>query len=185
VDSRFIGLDATAEAIEVAVRPSGELWKTEFDDQTIAETATKVKCLQPELVVMQATGTFELPVAGMFATVGVPFSIVNPRDVREFARSISRMNRPQLTHAGLLAYFGELVHPNPRPLPDDLIKKLIDLRTRRDDVRQMLSLEKARLATAPEVLRKDMQRHITFLEQSITSLNLEVSRTVRSSVAWR
>jgi transposase len=161
------------------------LWQTEFDDATITATATRLKCLQPKLVVMQATGTYELPVAGMFATVGVPFAIVNPRNVREFARAVGRICRSDFTQAGLLAYFGELVDPEPRPLPADLIAKLMHLRTRREDVSQMLALEKGRLKSATDVLRKDMQRHITFLEQSIATLNHEFGRIVRSSVAWR
>jgi transposase len=184
VDSRFVGLNATSQMIEVAIRPTGELWKTDFADEEITATASKLKGMQPTLVVMEATGTYELPVAGNLATVGVPFAIVNPRSIREFAKAVGRISRLDFTQAGLLAYFGELVHPEPRPLPDDLIRKLIDLRSRRDDVTQMLLLEKNRLANAPEVLRKDMLRHITFLEQSISTLNQEFSRTVRFSTAW-
>jgi transposase len=185
VDSRFVGLDATSEKIEVAVRPTGEIWKTEFGEEPINATAEWLKCIRPRLVVMEATGTFELPVAGVFATQGLPFAIVNPRSVREFARAVGRMTRFDCTHAGLLAHFGELVHPEPRPLPDDLIQKLKELLTRRSDVNHMLLMEKARLEAASDVLRKDLQRHIGFLEQSLTSLNQEFSRTVRFSAAWR
>src|SRR5262249_10569224 len=120
-----------------------------------------------------------------FATVGLPFAIVNPRSVREFARAVGRMGRLDYTPAGLLAHFGELVHPEPRPLPDDLIKKLKDLRTRREDLQQMLILERGRLTDSPFVLKRDLQHHITFLEQSILSLNQEFNRTVRFSAAWR
>ena len=70
-------------------------------------------------------------------------------------------------------------------LPDELIRKLKDLRTRRDELLQILDLERARLAQAASVLRKDMQRHITFLEQNVTAINQEFSRTVRFSAAWR
>ena len=184
MDSRFVGLNATSQSIEVAIRPSGELWKTDFADETISATASKLKGMQPKLVVMEGSGTFELPVAGIFATVGVPFTIVNPRSIREFAKAVGRISRMDFTQAGLLAYFGELVHPDPEPLPEDLIKKLVDLRSRRDDVNQMLILERNRLAGATEVLRKDMLRHITFLEQSISTLNQEFSRAVRFSAAW-
>ena len=128
MDSRFVGLNATAQMIEVAVRPTGEMWRTEFADETITATATKLKHMGPKLVVMEGTGTFELPVAGIFATVGLPLAIVNPRNVREFARAIGRGTRSDCTPAGLLAYFGELVYPEPRPLPDELIRKLKDLR---------------------------------------------------------
>jgi transposase len=186
VDPRFVGLNATSQSIEVAIRPTGELWKTDFADETITATATKLKGMQPKLVVMEGTGTYELPIAGILATYGLPFAIVNPRNIREFARAVGKISRSSdVTQAGLLAYFGELVHPDPRPLPDDLIQKLVDLRKRRDDLNQMLTLEKSRLAAATDVLRKDLQRHISFLEQSILSLNQEFSRAVRFSSAWR
>jgi transposase len=185
VDSRFVGLNATSQTIEVAVRPSGELWTTDFADETITATATKLKCMQPKLVVMEGSGTFELPVAGIFATEGLPFAIVNPRSIREFTRAVGRISRLDFTQAGLLAYFGELVNPDPRPMPEDLIQKLISLRARRADVCQMLSLERSRLRDATDVLRRDMIRHIDFLEQSIGTLNQEFSRTVRSSAVWR
>jgi transposase len=95
------------------------------------------------------------------------------------------MSRLDYTQAGLLAHFGELVHPEPRPLGEDVIQKLKDLRTRRDDLQHMVLLEKDRLDAATGVLRKDVLRHIDFLEQSISTLTLEFSRTVRFSSAWR
>ena len=67
VDSTFVGLNATSHMIEVAIRPTGELWKTDFADENIAETATKLKCMRPKLVVMEGTGSFELP-----ASVALP-----------------------------------------------------------------------------------------------------------------
>jgi transposase len=185
VDSPFVGLNVTSEAIEVAVRPTGEMWKTHFAEETIAETATKLKSLQPRLVVMEAAGGFELPVAGVFAIYGLPLAIINPRNFRDFARAVGRISRFDYTHAGLLAHFGELVDPEPRPLPEELIETLKHLRTRRHNILQMLILERRSLAEVPLSLRSDVQRHITFLEQSVAALTQDFNRTVRSSAAWR
>jgi len=185
VDSRFVGINATSQAIEVVIRPTGEIWKTDSADESITATAKKLKSLQPKMVVMEGAGSFELPVAGTFATVGVPFAIVNPRSIRDFARAVGRISRIDFSQAGLLAYFGELILPDPRPLPDDVIDKLKTFRTRRDDLNQILHLERSRLSEAPTILRKDVQRHIGFLEQSIATLNQEFNRTVRLSAAWR
>jgi transposase len=182
VGSQFAGLDATAEVIEVAIRPTGETWKTDFADEKIAATAEKLKDRQPKLVVLEAAGTFELPVAGVFAIYGLPFAMVNPRKVREFARAVGRINN---TQAGLLAHFGELSHPEPRPLPEAIIEKLTQLRARRTNVLEMLYFEKRYLVDAPSTLRIDILRHISFLEQSVATLNQEFNRTIRSSVAWQ
>ena len=185
MDPRFAGVNATSSMIEVAVRPTGEIWKTDSADESITATTAKLKNIQPELVVMEGTGTYELPLAGMFATVGLPFAIVNPRSLREFARAVRRTSRLDYSHAGLLAHFGELVHPETRPLPNDMIEKLKELRARRDEILQMLHFERERLTQVSAVLRKDVQRHISFLEQNISALDLESNRTIRFSSAWR
>lgn len=183
--SQFVGINATSAAIEIAIRPTGEMWKTHCSDESIEETADKLKGIQPKLVVMEAAGAFELPVAGVLAIYGLPFAIVNPRNVREFARAVGKGNRFDHTQAGLLAHFGELVDPEPRPLTKELIERLKHLRTRRDNVRQMLLLERGYLTAATPALRNDIQRHIDYLEQNITLLNQKFNRTVRSSAAWR
>lgn len=185
MDSQFVGLNATAEAIEVAIRPTGEMWKTGCADANIAATAEKLKYLQPKLVVLEGAGTFELPVAGVFAIYGLPFTVVNPRKIRDFARAVGRISRFDNTQAGLLAHFGELIDPEPRQLPEALIERLKQLRTRREKVLEMLFTEKHYLEEAPVSLRPDITRHISFLDQNISTLNQEFNRTVRSSVAWR
>ncbi|HLH30085.1 MAG TPA: hypothetical protein VKY31_02705 [Terriglobia bacterium] len=185
METQFAGLNATSAMIEVAIRPTGEEWKTTFGDECIEETANKLKSLRPKLIVMEAAGAFELPVAGMLAIYGLPFTIVNPRNVRDFARAVGRISRFEYTQAGLLAHFGELIDPEPRPLPEELIEKLKHIRSRRDRVVEMLLLERKYLATATSVLKNDVQRHINFLEQSIASLSHEFNRSVRSSAAWR
>jgi transposase len=185
VDSQFVGLNATSAAIEIAIRPTGEMWKTPFADDSIEETVNKLKDIQPKLVVMEAAGACELPVAGLLAIHGLPFAVVNPRNVREFARAVSGMSRSDYTTAGLLAHFGELVDPEPRLFPEELIDKLKQLRTRREHVLQMLLVERENMAAASTGLKNEIQRHIAFLEQSISFLNQEFNRTVRSSTAWR
>jgi transposase len=185
VDSRFVGVNATSHSIEVAVRPGGELWKTDFADESISATAAKLKSIQPQLVVMEGTGTYELTLAGIFATIGLPFAIVNPRTVREFARAVGRLTRSDFSQAGLLAHFGELVHPEARTVGTEIIRKLKDLRARRQDILEMLSIERERLGRASSVVRKDLQRHIDFLEKDVMLLDQEFSRTVRLSSAWR
>lgn len=183
---RFAGVNATSNMIEVAVRPTGEIWKTDAADESITATAAKLQGIQPELVVMEGTGTYELPLAGLFATVGLPFAIVNPRSLREFARAVGRMSRLDYSQAGLLAHFGELVHPEARPLSHEVVEKLKELRSRRGELSQMLHLERGRLAQAQasSLVRKDLQRHVSFLEQSVAALDLESNRTIRLSTAW-
>ncbi|HEY2380735.1 MAG TPA: transposase [Terriglobia bacterium] len=185
MDLQFVGLTATSTALEVAIRPTGEIWKTQFAEENIEDTIKKLKSLRPKLVVMEALGTVELSVAGVLAIYGLPFAIINPRHVRDFVRAVGRRGRFDRTQAGLLAHFGELVDPEPRPLSKEIVDQLKQLRTRRDNVRGMLLLEREHLTGTDPCLKNDVQRHIDYLEQNIAVLNQKFNRTVLSSPAWR
>jgi transposase len=185
VDGRFVGLDVTRSVIEVAVRPTGELWTSKATEDGLAETADKLRYIGPELVVMEATGALELPVAGALATEGLPFALVHPRTVRDFARAIGRITRSDKGQAGLLAYFAELVRPEARSLPPEVIQQLKDLRIRRHEITQMLALERNRLGGSAAVVVRDLQTHISYLEKSLTVLDEQVNRTIRASHIWR
>ena len=182
---RFAGVDVTQSFIEVAVRPTGEVWTANSDESGITEIADKLEYIGPELVVLEASGRFELPVAGTLATAGLPFALVPPRSVREFARAIGRMTRMDKSQAGLLAHFAELVRPEPRPLSEEVIQQLKDIRTRRGQVLEILVLERGRLHTAPTVLQRDIQNHLQFLERNISNLEDQLNRTIRYSPIWR
>ena len=176
----FVGLNVSRNVIQISVRPSGENWTAGADDAGLCETAEKLRDIHPNLVVMEAQGGPELPVAGTLATAGLPFALVSPRSVREFARAIggTRQDRNQ---AGLLAHFAELVRPEVRKVPVELVQQLRALRSRRLDVLNMLMLEQGRLDSAPAPIQKDIRNHIHFLERSILLIDDEISRSVRTN----
>jgi len=179
----FVGVDASRNTIEALIRPTGELWTVETGEQGMSEIADKLSDIRPELVVMQANGGFELPMAGILATLGLPFALVQPRIVRDFARAIGKLTRTG--QAGLLAHFAELVRPEAWSLSSELVEQLRHLRARRQEVLQMVSLEHHRAETAPQIVQKDLQRHIHCLDQSLHSLDEQFSRTIRLSRLWR
>jgi transposase len=178
-------VNATSNSIEVAVRPGGDCWRTDFADESITATADKLKGIEPELVVLEGTGTYELTLAGVFATLGLPFAIVNPRSVRDFARAVGRLTRGDYNQAGLLAHFGELVHPEARPIGTEIIQKLKELRARRSDILKMLAVERDRLCRASSVVRKDLQRHIEFWKRALVCWTRSSVAPSRLSSAWR
>ena len=184
IDGAFVGLDVQKSGIQAAIRPTGEHWRTGIDDTGIIETTEKLTEIQPQLVVMEAQGGLELPVAGALAPAGVPFALISPRSVREFAKAIGRL-RPDRDQAGLLAHFAELVRPEVRMLPTKIIDQLAALKKRRQDVLKMLTLVRARLDSDCLIVQKDVKNHAYFLERSIAVLAEEISRTVRSSCIWR
>ncbi len=142
---KFAGVDADGNSIEVAIRPTGELWTIRTGEDGIFEVADRLDRLQPELVVLEAYGRFELAVAGTIATMGLPFALISPRNIRDFARAIGRAPHTDHQHAGLLAQFAELVHPEPYPVSSETVQQLNDLRTRRLELSTMVAADRSRL----------------------------------------
>jgi transposase len=185
VAGRFVGLDITKSVIEVVVRPTGELWTSSANEDGMTETTDKLRYIRPELVALEASGTFDLPVAGALAIEGLPFALVPARTLREFARALGRSSSSDKGLAGLLAYFAELVRPEARILPPDVIQQLKEIRMRRHEITEMLALERARLTAAASFVARDLHAHIGFLERDLTTLDEQANRMVRSSTVWR
>jgi transposase len=182
---RFVGLDAGRDAIEASVRPSGEVWRLDTCDDSMTQMAENISRIQPQLVVLQANGNFELPIAGILVTFGLPVALVQPRNVRDFARAIGKSSLEQRLQSGLLAQFAELVQPESTPLPDEQVEELKQLRERRREIRQLIAEERTRLGIAVLAVEKDIQAHIQFLERSLALIDAQFSNKVRVSRIWR
>jgi transposase len=177
----FVGLDVSRTVLQIAVRPSGEDWSTGVDDIGMNETAERLRDIHPNLVVMEAHGGLELPLAGALAAFGLPFALVSPRSIKDFTRAIGGM-RQDRNQARLLAHFAELVRPEVRKVSTESIQHLNTLRSRRMELHQMMALEQSRLETSISVIQKELKNHIHFLEKSIFWIDEEISRTVRLSI---
>jgi transposase len=185
MDTRVVvGLDVKRTGIQAVVQPSGQQWNANVDDPGIVETAGILSSVRPEIVVMESQGGIELPVAGFLATAGLPLAFVSRRNVRDFARSIGRIHEDE-NHAGLLAYFAQLIQPEVRAMPADLLEHLKALKTRKDEVLNMLALERSLQETSSPPIQRDIRNHIYFLEKSVFALSEEINRAVRSSSIWR
>lgn len=141
----FIGIDVAKAELVVGVRPSGETWSTPNSDRGVAQLVERVVALAPAHVVLEATGGYELLVAGALAAAGVPVAIVNPRQVRDFARATGQLAKTDQIDAAVLALFAERVQPAPRPVPEETAQDLDALVTRRRQLIEMLIAEKNRL----------------------------------------
>jgi len=180
----FVGLDVKRAGLHAAIRPTDQQWSAKMDDSGVTETVNRLASVKPEIVVLEAQGDIELPLAGTLVSEGLPLAFVSRRIVRDFARSIGQI-RPDRNHAGLLAHFAELVRPEVKTMPDDIVEQLRALKGRRDDIRAMLDLERNRQRLDYVAVQKDIKNHIYFLERSVVSLTEEINRTVRSSSIWR
>jgi transposase len=182
----YVGIDVSKDQLDIAVRPTGETWSMANDAPGITEVVQRLAQLHPKLVVLEATGGFQMPVAGALASAGLPLSMVNPRQVRDFARATGRLAKTDRLDAQVLAHFAEAVRPTPYPLPDAQTQELTALLTRRHQVVEMLTAEKnRRRATRSEAVRQRVQDHIHWLEQELADLDDDLERTLRESPLWR
>lgn len=181
----FVGIDVAKAELDIAVRPSGEVWSARNDELGIGGVLERLNGLQPALVVVEATGGLETPLVAALATANVAVVVINPRQVRDFARATGKLAKTDRLDARVLAHFAEAVHPSPRPLPDDQTRALAALLTRRQQVVAMLTAEKNRAATAPNHIGKRIQAHIALLKQELEQLTDELGTSVRQSPLWR
>jgi transposase len=181
----YVGIDLSKTQLDVAFRPSRSPLCVAHDERGIALLVERLRTLQPTTVVLEATGGLELPLASALAAAGLPVAVVNPRQVRDFAKGTGQLAKTDRLDAAVLARFAEAVRPPVRPLPDEATQRLGALVTRRQQLIEMLTAEKNRLGSAPLAMRPEIQAHISWLEQRVTALEEELGTTIRSSPIWR
>jgi transposase len=180
----YVGIDVAKATLDVCTS-HGEVWQVPNADRDMDALCTRLSELQPELIVVEATGSYELRAAAALGAAGLPVAVVNPRQVRSYARSIGQLAKTDRIDARVLARFAEAVHPEVRPLPDDDTRALDALVTRRRQLIGMLTAEQARLATAPVVTRKQIKAHIGWLHRQQAQLDGDIDGTVRRSPLFR
>jgi transposase len=181
----FVGVDVAKHHLDVAVRPSAAAWRVPNDGAGLVLLVERLRTVRPTLVVLEATGGLEMPVAGALATAGLPVVIVNPRQVRDFAKATGKLAKTDALDAHVLAQFAEAVRPAIRPLPKPAAQELSALLARRRQLVEMLTAEHNRLGTATRHLRADIQAHVTWLERRLARLDDELATTIRESPVWR
>jgi transposase len=183
-----IGIDVSKDEFVISTLPSQECW-TSATDSVAVELLVKRLCgLQPQLIVMEATGGYEAPLAAACATAGLPLAIVNPRQVRAFAQAVGRTAKTDAIDAALLALFGARVQPTPRPLPTAETTRLAQLVARRRQLLEMLTAERQRLAqlgTTTGPVARDLRHHIRWLEKRVTEADGDIHTAIQQSPVWR
>lgn len=182
----FVGIDVCKATLDIAVRPTGERWTVRNDDRGITQVTAYLRALRPTLVVLEATGGLHLPVATTLAVTGLPVAVVNPRQVRDFARATGKLAKTDALDARVLAHFAEAVRPEPRPLPDEQLQQLSALLTRRRQLVKMITAESNRLgATRSKPIRDRINAHIAWLQQDLRDANDDLRRSIRQTPIWR
>ena len=181
----FVGIDVAKAHLDVAIRPTGDTWTAPNEEAGLAHLVERLNPLRPALIVVEATGRLELPLLGALMAAALPVVVVNPRQVRDFARALGHLAKTDRLDAHVLALFAERVRPTLRPLPDPATQELSALVARRRQVIEMLTAEKNRCGQAPPALQPDIAGHITWLETQLQQLDDALGRQIRNSPGWR
>jgi transposase len=186
VEHIIIGIDVSKDRLDVAVRPSGEVFAVERDGAGLECLVQRLREVSPHLVALEATGGFETVAAAALAAAALPVVIVNPAQIRAFAKAIGQRAKTDPIDAAVIAHFAEATKPEVRPLPDAATRLLADLVARRRQIVEMIGAERQRESRLmiPH-LRKSIARLLKALEKELATLDADIDDAVRGSPAWR
>ncbi|MGZ9262737.1 MAG: IS110 family RNA-guided transposase [Candidatus Binatia bacterium] len=180
-----VGIDVSKAQLDVEIRPSGE--KRSFANDKVGNKAL-VKWLAkiaPTLIVLEATGGYERQVTRALVSADLPAVVVNPRQVRDFAKATGQLAKTDSIDAGVLAHFAEVIRPALRPLPDAVTLELRALTSRRRHLLEMIAAENNRLEMTSKAVRKSINAHVGYLEQALERINQELDRAIEQSPIWK
>ena len=181
----FIGIDVAKRELEIAVRPTGEHWTAGTDPASVAGLVERLRGLKAELIVLEATGGYEMPIASALAAAHLPVAVVNARQVRDFARSLGKLAKTDRIDAAVLAHFAEATKPEVRPLPDETTQLLQGWLGRRRQLLEMILAEEQRLTMAARAVRPQIQAHIEWLRAQLRDVDAQLQTLIRSTPVWR
>jgi transposase len=186
MDTIAVGIDVSKDRLDIAIRPSGEAFAIERNAAALELLIARLREVSPEIVALEASGGYETVVTAALAAAGLPVVVVNPAQIRAFAKAIGQRAKTDPIDAAVIAHFAEATKPELRPLPDEATRLLGDLVARRRQILEMLGAERQRekRITIPR-LRKSIARLIKVLEKELASVDDDIDDAVRNSPAWR
>lgn len=182
----FVGIDVSKDRLDVHLRPSGASFAVARDGEALAALVERLQTLAPALVVIEATGGYETVVASAIGAAGLPLAVVNPRQIRNFARATGRLAKTDRLDAAAIAHFAEAIQPPARPIAGPQAQALGELVARRRQVIEMIVAEtnRRRMASQRRVVRA-IERHLAVLQNELSELDGDIDGAIRSSPAWQ
>lgn len=182
----FIGIDVAKDRLDVHIRPNGESFTLARNGEALAALVERLRGLAPTLVVLEATGGYETVVASAIGAAGLPLAVVNPRQIRDFARATGKLAKTDRIDAAAITHFAEAVRPPARPIADAEAQALGELVARRRQVIEMIVAEghRRRMASQRRVIRA-IERHLAVLQTELSELDGDIDDAIRKTPAWQ
>ena len=182
----FVGIDVAKDRLDIHVRPGGESFAVARDGEALAVLVERLQTLAPALIAIEATGGYETVVASALAAAQLPLAVVNPRQIRDFARATGNLAKTDRLDAAAIAHFAEAIRPPARPIADAQAQALGELVARRRQVIEMMVAERnrRRMASQRRVIRA-IERHLALLQAELSELEGDIDDAIRNSPAWQ
>jgi transposase len=184
-----IGIDVAKAELVSCLRPSGEMWTSPNDEPGVRALVQRLTTLAPALIVLEATGGYEVVCVAALAAANLPVVVVNPRQVRDFAKATGQLAKTDRIDAAILALFAERVQPAVRVIPDPAAREFEALLTRRRQLLEMRQAEANRLGLVlgrhQYGVRKSLKKHLAFLDRELRMTDSDLDGMVRQSPVWR
>ena len=178
----FVGIDVAKAHVDVHIHPTNEAFRVPRDATGLDHLVDHLRQFPPNLVVLEATGGFEQVVTATLAGAGLPVVIINPRQIRDFARATGRLAKNDRLDAEIIARFAAAIRPQVRALPDEATQGFAELAARRRQLVEMISAESMRSKQAVHrKVQKQLGAHILWLNKELTRLDADLDETVRGS----
>ena len=181
----FVGIDVSKAWVDVAVRPTGEAWRVNQDQEGGEALVLRLQAMSPQCIVMEATGGYEAPIVAALGAAGLPVAVVNPRQVRDFARSQGKLAKTDRLDAAVIAHFGQASGVTGQALRSPEARALEGLVARRRQIIQMRTAEQQRRQRALPVVREGIEEVIALLNRQVKEIDDELGRRLRESPLWR
>ena len=186
MDATFVGIDVSKDRLDVALLPSGEVFVVSRDAAGLDNLLARLRPLAPQIVALEATGSFETVVAATLAAADLSVAVVNPAQIRAFGTALGQRAKTDPIDARLIARFAATTRPEARPLPDEATQRLADLVSRRRQIIAMIVAERQRQKRFPQRrLQKSIARLLEALQRELSEVEAEIDDDVRGSPAWR
>lgn len=186
MEQPVIGIDVAKEHLDVHVRPTDEAFRVTNDEAGRATLLTRLHALRPTVVVLEASGGYEVPLAATLASAELPVAVVNPRQIRAYARAVGQLAKTDRLDARVTALFAEATRPAPRPVPNEQARALGELVARRRQLVNMLVAEQNRRSLVRDRrLQRHVDAHIAWLEEALRRLDHDLTTLIRATPAWR
>ena len=184
-EKQWVGIDVCQKYLDVYIRPKEELFQETNNEVGISSLVQTLSNIQPELIVLEATGGMEIDVAVQLTQAGLDVAVINPRQARDFAKATGQLAKTDAIDARVLAHFADAIRPEVRQISDESSRQLEDLVVRRRQISDMITAEKNRRRGKTNSVKASIDRHIEWLEEQLKEIESQISSAITINEDWQ